>query len=83
VLQDGKLFRLYAVPLKFGINRSIDYFISYGLGESRDGKHAGSSDDAHQRVEVADVDALPGHFDPLLDCANASLLLASLRRIIE
>ena len=43
--------------------------------ESRDRCHVEAGDDAHQRVEVAQVDALAGHLDPVLDYLHTHLFL--------
>ena len=50
-----------------------------GLLEPRHGEHVEPRDDAHHRVEVADVDALTRDLDPELDNLHPVLLLLILQ----
>ena len=82
VFQDGELGRLHLVPLhpakpvsNLRLKESANWSAVYRLLQSGHGRHVQSGDDGHQRVEVADVEALAGHFDPVLDHLDALLLL--------
>jgi len=47
----------------------------YRFLETGHGRHVETGDDGHQRVKVADVEALPRHFDEVLDHLDPLLLL--------
>ena len=51
-----------------------------GSSEPRDRRHVEAGDDAHQRVEVRQVDALPGNFRPELDHLHSHFLLLLLQK---
>ncbi len=88
MLQNGKLGRLYFVPLFF-INKQTRTngeisvanekhrltVPNYRFLETRNGRHVESGNDGHQRIKVTDVEALSGYFYPVFNYFDALLLL--------
>ena len=51
------------------------FVISHRLLETRNGRHVKTGNDGHQRIEIANVETLSGHFDPIFNDFYALLLL--------
>ena len=64
-------------------NREFSGSLDLGPGppQPRDGRHVEAGDDAHQRVEVGQVDALASHLDPELYHLHTHLLLLFLEEV--
>lgn len=88
MLQNGKLGRLYFVPLVFIKNKqerkgeisvaNEKYrltALNYRFLETRNGRHVESGNDGHQRIKVTNVEALSGYFYPVFNYFDALLLL--------
>jgi len=64
-------------------NRECLLINAHRFLQARYRRHVEASDDRHEGIEVANVEALPGGLDPIFDHANALLLLRMLKKCRE
>ena len=92
MFQDGELGRLHFMPLeKKRRNTHVLWLLilfefpiaavhAYRFLETRHWRHVQTSDDGHQRVEIANVERLARHFNPIFNHLYSLLLLRVLQR---